>query len=297
MKLGRQIRTTHKQGLSQRLRGNILGQVALHVIGHRRSQLSRVLAQMQTLHALGEFQHHVVLEVGDLLRRVQSFAALNVGIAEREGVLHLESTADGSPGAERRRDNKDVFHLAEMLGCQDPAPHCRSLFQPVMECGRIALADHAKNCLLLAVAVVGRRGRLLRAVLLQDLGRADRTERILLVGGDRQILQLQLLAVYHIVDGAEHQQQAFDRHVHDSLHTAAEFLGVLLVQSHAKGKFPQLLIGGGKLPGRADDESDLAGAEDAVIIEMLCQTVTDMLTNTPELLLAQQHGVTDQCDR
>ena len=106
-----QVGAPHIQRLGQLLGGDGLGKMLLHVVGHHLGQPPRMLPQMQPLHPSGEFQHHVVLQVGDLLRRVQPLAALYIGVAEGEGVVHVQPAPYGRPGAQRSGDDEEILQV------------------------------------------------------------------------------------------------------------------------------------------------------------------------------------------
>ena len=99
---------------------------------------------------------------------------------------------------------------------------------------------------------------------------------LLLVVVDAQIFEPQLFAVQGIIDGAQDHEDAVERHGDDALHADEEVLHVLTLHVAAEGKFLQHLFIASDLHGRAEHNGHVTALDDAVIVEVGRDVVSDV---------------------
>ena len=151
---------------------------------------SGLAAKAQPLHPLREFQHHVILQIGNALQGGGKLALLHIGIAEGEDVLRAEPTLNGCTGHQRGRHHEDALHLPQQL----------------LLLGEGIVLMHGLQ------PVVRRKGHV-AALPLQLL---LQTGLLRLVDG--HVLQRQLFTVEDVIDGAQHLHDALQRQADDALH-------------------------------------------------------------------------------
>ena len=73
-------------------------------------------------HLFGVVHHHLVVQVLDLLHRVDIVQLLDVKITHPEGLFQLHAVLPAHPGHHGRGDHKMVFQIGDRVLGQDPHP-------------------------------------------------------------------------------------------------------------------------------------------------------------------------------
>ena len=123
-----------------------------------------------------------------------------------------------------------------------------------------------------------------------------RFEQFLFVLVYAQVLKPQLFAVHHVVERAEHLQDAVERHGDDAPHARNKIADLFLRHVAEEAERLERLIVVLDLHGRADDDGSFPVPDNAVILKFGCDVVSDMRGDGKDILLICGHGIAGKID-
>ena len=201
---------------------------------------------------------------------------------------------------QRRRDDKGILHLPQLVGCQNAGAHGGGGLRPLPQGGGVAAADKVDDGLLEGEGVVHRlRAMDVRVEVLPGLFRLPLSFQPALFGVvDIDVAQSQLFAVHDIVDGAQDLQHAVRRQGHEALHPRDELVRLLGGHVAAEGELFQRLVAALDLYRRPDDDAQLLSLRlarhHAVVVEVRGDKIADVRAHGEDLFPVGAHGVFGQ---
>ena len=114
---------------------------------------------------------------------------------------------------------------------------------------------------------------------------------------DRDLFQALLFVVEHIVDRAQHQHYAGQRHADDGVHPRNERVRLFTRHIAAHREFAKIVFVAGGQHGRTDDDLCLAVRDDAVVVKVGGDVVAYVRVLGEDVVSERQHRVARQIDK
>ena len=268
--------------------------MTVDIVCHFHCEAARRFSPPYVSHLLGKLLYHVVLQVDDRALPIQELRALNIGVGEGESVLRPEPAADRRAGDQRGGHDKGILQLTKLISGHLTGSGRRCGGCPGAQRLRISAADYVcQRFLQLQGVVKGVFGfgviDLLRSLLLDTL-----LDDLLLLAADRHIPQLQPFAAEHVIDGAKHGQQVFQRHPENALDSLYKSLRLLCRHIRQESQLPDGLILRKDLCRGTDHKADLSDLDNAVDVKTRGGIVTDPIPDGEDLVPIKQHRILRQ---